>query len=92
MPNQQTPYNNQTKQSNQQNQNQKPAGNFGNKENEMNRNSNAGGPTTKQSGVNARINDRNSDVGKDTDGDGRPVQPGHRAGEIDGDRQNRNKH
>lgn len=28
-----------------------------------------------------------SDIGKDTDGDGRVVQPGHRAGEVDGDRQ-----
>lgn len=28
-----------------------------------------------------------SDVGKDTDGDGRVVQPGHVAGEVDGDRQ-----
>lgn len=28
-----------------------------------------------------------SDVGKDTDNDGRVVQPGHVAGEIDGDRQ-----
>lgn len=29
----------------------------------------------------------NSDVGKDTDGDGRVVMPGHKAGEIDGDKQ-----
>ncbi len=92
MPNQQMPQNNQIKQSNQQNQNQKSAGNAGTKEAEMNRNANAGGPAAKQSGVNARTNDRNSDVGKDTDGDGRPVQSGHKAGEIDGDRQNRNKH
>jgi hypothetical protein len=28
----------------------------------------------------------NSDVGKDTDNDGRTVQPGHKAGEIDGNR------
>ncbi len=90
MPNQQAPQNNQMKQSNQQNQNQKYAG--GNKEAEMNRNSNTGGSASKQSGINARTNDRNSDVGKDTDGDGRSVQPGHRAGEVDGDRQNRNKH
>lgn len=30
---------------------------------------------------------RGSDIGKDTDGDGRVVQPGHVAGDIDGDRQ-----
>lgn len=30
---------------------------------------------------------RGSDVGKDTDGDGRVVQPGRVAGEVDGDRQ-----
>jgi len=30
-----------------------------------------------------------SDVGKDTDNDGRVVQPGHVAGEVDGDRQRR---
>lgn len=30
-----------------------------------------------------------SDVGKDTDNDGRVVQPGHRAGEIDGAQQRR---
>lgn len=30
---------------------------------------------------------RGSDVGKDTDGDGRVVQPGHVAGEVDGNRQ-----
>lgn len=30
---------------------------------------------------------RSGDVGKDTDGDGRVVQPGRVAGEIDGDRQ-----
>lgn len=28
-----------------------------------------------------------SDVGKDTDNDGRVVQPGHVAGEVNGDRQ-----
>lgn len=28
-----------------------------------------------------------SDVGKDTDVDGRVVQPGHTAGDVDGDRQ-----
>jgi hypothetical protein len=28
-----------------------------------------------------------NDVGKDTDGDGRVVQPGHVAGDVDGDRQ-----
>ena len=30
-----------------------------------------------------------SDVGKDTDNDGRVVQPGHRAGEVDGAQQRR---
>ncbi len=30
---------------------------------------------------------RGNDVGRDTDGDGRVVQPGHRAGEVDGNRQ-----
>lgn len=30
---------------------------------------------------------RGSDTGKDTDGDGRAVQPGHVAGDVDGDRQ-----
>jgi hypothetical protein len=30
---------------------------------------------------------RGSDVGKDTDGDGRVVQPGHQAGDVDGNRQ-----
>lgn len=30
-----------------------------------------------------------SDVGRDTDGDGRVVQPGHRAGEVDGAEQRR---
>ena len=29
----------------------------------------------------------NRDVGMDTDGDGRVVQPGHVAGDVDGDRQ-----
>jgi hypothetical protein len=28
-------------------------------------------------------------VGKDTDNDGRPVQPGHKPGEVDGDKQKR---
>lgn len=30
---------------------------------------------------------RNDQVGKDTDGDGRVVQPGHKPGEVDGDKQ-----
>lgn len=30
-----------------------------------------------------------SDVGKDTDNDGRVVKPGHTAGDVDGDRQRR---
>lgn len=30
-------------------------------------------------------------VGKDTDGDGRVVQPGHKAGDVDGDRQRKAK-
>jgi hypothetical protein len=32
-----------------------------------------------------------SDVGKDTDNDGRVVQPGHVAGEVDGDRQHKSE-
>jgi hypothetical protein len=28
-------------------------------------------------------------TGKDTDNDGRPVQPGHKPGEVDGDKQKR---
>ncbi|MEZ5647542.1 MAG: hypothetical protein R3E60_00955 [Alphaproteobacteria bacterium] len=43
------------------------------------------------SGDRARVAERNernnNDVGKDTDGDNRPVKPGHKPGEIDGDRQ-----
>lgn len=94
MPNQpqasQNQQNNQMKASAQQNQKQSD-----NKQNEMNRNSTASGSKQNQSSQNqtdARTKDRNGDVGKDTDGDGRSVQPGHKAGEIDGDRQNRNKH
>ncbi len=30
---------------------------------------------------------RNDQVGKDTDGDGRAVKPGHKPGEVDGDKQ-----
>lgn len=36
----------------------------------------------------SRLNPQ-GDVGRDTDGDGRVVQPGHRAGEIDGAQQRR---
>lgn len=34
-----------------------------------------------------RPSQRNDQVGKDTDGDGRVVQPGHKPGEVDGDKQ-----
>jgi hypothetical protein len=34
---------------------------------------------------------RNDQVGKDTDGDGRVVQPGHKPGEVDGDKQRQKK-
>jgi len=30
---------------------------------------------------------RDDQVGKDTDGDGRVVKPGHKPGEVDGDKQ-----
>lgn len=50
--------------------------------------------TPQQAGQQSRMPPQNpqggrSDVGKDTDNDGRVVQPGRRAGEIDGDQQRR---
>ena len=101
MPNQpqapQGQQNNQMKQTNQQNQqNQKPSANAGNnsanagnKESEMNRNANTTSGAKPGVTADARNNERNGNVGKDTGGDGRPVAPGHKSGEIDGDRQNR---
>jgi len=41
---------------------------------------NQGNPSDKPS-------QRSDQVGKDTDGDGRVVQPGHKPGEVDGDKQ-----
>ena len=44
-------------------------------------------PSPRQADADKSNPDKTDWIGRDTDGDGRVVKPGHRPGEIDGDRQ-----